>query len=142
MNLDVDKLNHVKEIYALEQSDAAAYKEAVKSIQSKMKVSSPGKKLRVIKNIENKYPNGLYVKEARAILRKQQSYYPTILTDSFIRSLYHHHAGSYTILYRSVIRKCKKCLAGIKKGIFVIVMLIHVKMQLMNMKVSAAGSLQ
>ncbi|WP_075876965.1 type II CRISPR RNA-guided endonuclease Cas9 [Merdibacter massiliensis] len=82
--LDVDKLNHVKEIYALEQSDAAAYKEAVKSIQSKMKVSSPGKKLRVIKNIENKYPNGLYVKEARAILRKQQSYYPTILTDSFI----------------------------------------------------------
>lgn len=45
--------------------------------------SSKGKHLRVVRNLENGYPNGLYVKEARAILRKQQEFYPEI-SDDFI----------------------------------------------------------
>lgn len=80
----VDQLERVKEIYLLEKSDPAAYKEEVKAIHSKMKVTDPKHKLRVVKNIENKYPNGLYVKEARAILRKQQTFYPEQISDAFI----------------------------------------------------------
>lgn len=80
----VDKLDNVKKIYALKNLDPQLYKEKAKDIQSKMKVANPGDKLRVIKNIENKYPNGLYVKEARAILKKQQTYYPDQITDAFI----------------------------------------------------------
>ena len=33
-----------------------------------------GDRLRVVKNMENKYPNGLYVKEASDILHKQQEF--------------------------------------------------------------------
>ena len=39
--------------------------------------------LRVVRNLENGYPNGLYVKEAREILYTQQKYYPDI-TNEFI----------------------------------------------------------
>ena len=39
--------------------------------------------LRVVRNLENGYPNGLYVKEVKEILHTQQKYYPEI-TDEFI----------------------------------------------------------
>lgn len=60
--------------------DSEEYKEYEKSLKGKQ----AGKKhLRSVRNLENGFPNGLYVKEARAILRKQQEYYPEI-TDNFI----------------------------------------------------------
>ena len=40
--------------------------------------------IRSIKNTNNTYPNGLYLKEARAILRKQQEFYGDKITDAFI----------------------------------------------------------
>ena len=49
----------------------------------KGKASSKAKHLRVIRNLENSFPNGLYVKEARAILLKQQEFNSKI-TDDFI----------------------------------------------------------
>lgn len=82
--LDVDKLNQVSVIQAMQKTDPDRYKSEVKTIQNKMKIANPGDILRVIKNIENKYPNGLYVKEARAILRKQQEYYPELISNAFI----------------------------------------------------------
>ena len=79
----VEKLDEVQKIQKLEHSDPDSYKDAKKAIQNKM--SKPlGERLRVVKNMENKYPNGLYVKEASAILHKQQEYYPELITDAFI----------------------------------------------------------
>lgn len=49
----------------------------IKKKEFKEKYSS----LKVIKNTENNYPNGLYLKEARDILRKQQSYNKKITND-------------------------------------------------------------
>ena len=69
----VDKLDHFDEVAKDIHSDE--YKNEVKNIKGH---SSNGKHLRVIRNLENGYPNGLYVKEARAILRKQQEFYPEI----------------------------------------------------------------
>lgn len=74
----VDKLDHFDEVARDIHSDE--YKNEVKNIQDH---SSNGKHLRVVRNLENGYPNGLYVKEARAILRKQQEFYPEI-SDDFI----------------------------------------------------------
>lgn len=42
-----------------------------------------GKKFRSVRNLENKFPNGLYVKEAKDILIKQANYNPKI-TEEFI----------------------------------------------------------
>lgn len=39
---------------------------------------------RVIRNSDNKFPNGLYVKEVKAILRTQRKYYPDLITDDFV----------------------------------------------------------
>ena len=74
----VDKLDHFDEVAKDTHSDE--YKNEVKNIKDH---SSNGKHLRVVRNLENGYPNGLYVKEARAILRKQQEFYPEI-SDDFI----------------------------------------------------------
>lgn len=74
----VDKLDHFDEVAKDTHSDE--YKNGVKNIKDH---SSNGKHLRVVRNLENGYPNGLYVKEARAILRKQQEFYPEI-SDDFI----------------------------------------------------------
>lgn len=72
----VDKLDHFDEVAKDTHSDE--YKNEVKNIKDH---SSNGKHLRVVRNLENGYPNGLYVKEARAILRKQQEFYPEISGD-------------------------------------------------------------
>lgn len=74
----VDKLDHFDEVAKDIHSDE--YKNEVENIKGH---SSNGKHLRVVRNLENGYPNGLYVKEARAILRKQQEFYPEI-SDDFI----------------------------------------------------------
>lgn len=79
---NVKKLDHIKEVYKLEKSDPASYKEEKKQIQSYMSATET-KRLRVIKNMQNKFPNGMYVHEVTAILRKQQEFYPEI-TDEFI----------------------------------------------------------
>lgn len=81
---NVKQLKFVKEVYKMEKADPERYGQYKKEIQSVM--SSVGKnkrRLRVIKNMQNKYPNGLYVKELAAILHKQQEFYPAI-TDEFI----------------------------------------------------------
>ena len=75
----VDKLDHFDEVAKDIHSDE--YKNEVENIKGH---SSKGKHLRVVRNLENGYPNGLYVKEARAILRKQQEFYPEI-SDDFIK---------------------------------------------------------
>lgn len=50
---------------------------------AELKNSNSKKRLRAVKNLDNNYPNGLYVKEAAAILRKQKEFYPQI-NDCFI----------------------------------------------------------
>ncbi len=58
-----------------------AYKKMRESIKSK--ASNKAGHSRSVKNLANSFPNGLYVKEAGDILRKQQEFYPEI-TDRFI----------------------------------------------------------
>lgn len=81
----VEKLNEVLKIQKLEHSDPDKYKEEKNNIQKKMS-KAIGDRLRVVKNMENKYPNGLYVKEASDILHKQQQFYPNLITDNFIEA--------------------------------------------------------
>lgn len=50
---------------------------------SQWKAVSKGKHIRSYKNLNNSYPNGLYIKEVVDILANQQKYYPEI-TDAFI----------------------------------------------------------
>lgn len=81
----VEKLNEVLKVQKLEHSDPDKYKEEKNNIQKKMS-KAIGERLRVVKNMENKYPNGLYVKEASDILHKQQEFYPNLITDDFIEA--------------------------------------------------------
>lgn len=83
---DVDLLEKSKEMANLKRTDPEKYQELKKEVQSKMngtRVSKHPDSMRYIKNMDNKFPNGLYVKEARAILKKQQEFDPSI-TDEFI----------------------------------------------------------
>ena len=82
--LCVERLNEVHNIYRMEKKSPKEYNERKKQIQSKMNVSKLDNKLRVVKNIENKFPNGLYVKEVRDILKKQKEFYPDLISDNFI----------------------------------------------------------
>lgn len=109
------KLNQVSVIQAMQKTDPDRYKSEVKTIQNKMKIANPGDILRVIKNIENKYPNGLYVKEARAILRKQQEYYPELISNAFIEVCISIIQARIPLLHRTIINGRQTCMAG-KKG--------------------------
>lgn len=83
---DVDLLEKSKEMANIKKTDPEKYQELKKEVQSKMngtRVSKHPDSMRYIKNMDNKFPNGLYVKEARAILKKQQEFDPAI-TDEFI----------------------------------------------------------
>lgn len=138
--LDVDKLNQVSVIQAMQKTDPDRYKSEVKTIQNKMKIANPGDILRVIKNIENKYPNGLYVKEARAILRKQQEYYPELISNAFIEvciSIIQARIPYY-IGPLSMDAKHAWLVKRINSNT---VMHIQRNRQLMNFKVSKTGSL-
>ena len=80
--LNVHNLDQVKKIYKLEKEDNKQYQEKVKIIQAKMSsVGDSKKRLRVVKNMDNKFPNGLYLKEAKQILKKQQETNPKITTE-------------------------------------------------------------
>ncbi|MGM9912294.1 type II CRISPR RNA-guided endonuclease Cas9 [Floccifex sp.] len=82
---DVALLEEVKEIYHKKDINDPDFEKEKKVMQSRM-ISVNAKhpdRIRAVKNIENKFPNGLYVKEARAILKKQQEYNPQI-TNEFI----------------------------------------------------------
>lgn len=87
----VDKLDKYIELNR-KNRDSEEYKEFKTLIQGKMSPSLFNDKkkkeknensLRVVKNLDNSYPNGLYVKEAKAILHKQQEFNANI-TDEFI----------------------------------------------------------
>lgn len=80
----VDKLDELVKMYSFQYSDIEKYNDYKKDVQSKMNVKfDKTDKIRVIKNLDNNFPNGLYVKEAKAILYKQQEYHKEI-TDEFI----------------------------------------------------------
>lgn len=82
--LNVAELDNVKEVYKLENTDNEEYDKKKKEIQAKMSSTGVnGNRLRVVKNMENKFPNGLYLKEAKRILETQQRYNPKI-TNAFI----------------------------------------------------------
>lgn len=82
--LNVEKLDSIYDIYDLKKMDPKSYEEKKKEIQAKMSgVAKHPERLRLIRNMENKFPNGLYVKEAKAILRNQQKYDDRI-SDEFI----------------------------------------------------------
>ncbi len=70
----------VKKLDALTQAQISGNKEYEAEVA---KSNKSAKHRRAVKNLDNNYPNGLYVKEASAILHEQQKYYPEI-TDSFI----------------------------------------------------------
>lgn len=82
---DVALLETVKEVYHKKDMNDPDFKNDKKKLQSKMvRVNNNyPDRIRAVKNIENKFPNGLYVKEAKAILKKQQEY-NSMITDEFI----------------------------------------------------------
>ena len=82
-DLNVQKLDEIPTLQKKQKEDPDEYSKRKKEIQEKMNVKTMGEKLRVIRNIENSFPNGLYVKEAAAILNKQKEFYPEI-TEEFI----------------------------------------------------------
>ena len=69
-------------IQKMEKYHKAIYEDGKEEL-NELKNSNSKDRLRAVKNLDNNFPNGLYVKEATAILRKQQEYYPQI-TDQFI----------------------------------------------------------
>lgn len=75
----VEKIDEFDE--KIKDKNSEEYKNYEKELKGKQTGSA--KHLRTVRNLENGFPNGLYVKEARAILRNQQQYYPEI-TDDFI----------------------------------------------------------
>ncbi len=64
----------------LSGKESEEYKALIKELEG----VSKGKHKRAWRNIDNNYPNALYVKEARSILEKQQEYYKKEITDDFI----------------------------------------------------------
>lgn len=85
----VDKIDTYTRIdqnrYKSPEEYEAYIKELNKSSANAKKDKTTNKKIHIrsLKNLDNGYPNGLYVKEVSAILRKQQEFYPEI-TDAFI----------------------------------------------------------
>lgn len=59
------------------------YEKNVKGLMSSTRLKNHANSLKPVRNMLNNYPNGLILKEARAILRKQQEYNARI-TDEFI----------------------------------------------------------
>ena len=85
----VEKIDLLVELYKKQnasEEDSLNYQKYVESIKAKMSHKIKDEKtIRTVKNMDNTFPNGLYVKEAKAILRKQQEYYGVeIINDEFI----------------------------------------------------------
>ncbi len=74
---NLKEMDKIFEIQKLKQTDPKGYVELVKKIQGNMKAKdaklSKGS-LKLIKNLNNNYPNGLYEKEVRDILVKQSEF--------------------------------------------------------------------
>lgn len=70
---EIDKYEQTKKSGDLNSEDFKKWKNASKS----------NNHIRSYKNLNNSYPNGLYIKEVNDILHNQQKYYPEI-TDEFI----------------------------------------------------------
>ncbi len=73
----VEKLDEFYDVIDRYGTDSKEFKD----YQAKLKENSAKDKqkhIRVVRNLDNGYPNGLYLKECRAILRKQQEYYKEI----------------------------------------------------------------
>ena len=89
----VENLDKLKQLYLKKDTNEVEYNDFIKDIKSKMNVKKANEKgdsnnnknesIKVVKNLDNSYPNGLYVKEAKCILRKQQEFNDKI-TDEFI----------------------------------------------------------
>lgn len=73
-DIAVDNINKFEVIKRTHNEDGEDYKEFKNASK---------KRVRAYKNLNNSYPNGLYVKEISAILHNQQQYYPEI-SDEFI----------------------------------------------------------
>lgn len=76
----VKNLEEFKEAFLAGKNDPDKYADYLKEIQKK---NSSKEHLRAVKNLDNNYPNGLYVKEAVDILKCQRKFYP-LIDDSFI----------------------------------------------------------
>ena len=74
-------VDNMDEYRKSQQEGEEAYDVMKESIKSK--AANNASHSRSVKNLANSFPNGLYVKEASEILRKQQEYYPEI-TERFI----------------------------------------------------------
>ena len=74
----VEKLDEFERVIEENGFDSEEYKKAIKEISEKS--VSTKNHYRVVRNIENSFPNGLYVKECSAILNKQSEFYPEITT--------------------------------------------------------------
>lgn len=72
----LDEFDHTIEKYGKDSDEFNELKEKIKG-----KSNSRSSHIRSIRNLENNYPNGLLVKEARDILLQQQMYYPEITTE-------------------------------------------------------------
>lgn len=85
----VKNIDFFKNAYVNRENDPDTYikfKNELLKKRAKRKENKKGDKkehLRAVKNLDNRYPNGLYVKETVDILKCQQQYYPEI-DDSFI----------------------------------------------------------
>lgn len=79
----VEKLDKLVKTF---KEDPDAYAEYKKEIQAKMNGKfDKTENVRVVKNLDNAFPNGLYVKEAKAILYKQQEEYgKDVISNEFI----------------------------------------------------------
>ena len=79
----VREIDRYEEMFTTVDHNSDQYKEYMKELQI---ISNNKKRTRAWRNIDNNYPNGLYVKEARAILKKQQEFNDRI-TDDFIEAV-------------------------------------------------------
>lgn len=78
----VDELDKYECLVSDTKNNSEESREYVKTLEGRTK----GKHKRAWRNIDNNYPNGLYVKEAEAILKTQQRYNPKI-TSEFIQAV-------------------------------------------------------
>lgn len=69
--------------FASTYNNDAEFELAIKQIKEDMNPKSAEKRSKTVKNTKNNFPNGIYVKEARAILNQQQIHNPKI-TNEFI----------------------------------------------------------
>ena len=76
----VDKIDEFKNKYLNRNKDSLSYDKLIEELK---KSNNSKSHLRSVKNIDNVFPNGMYVKEAADILHKQSEFYPEI-NDAFI----------------------------------------------------------